>query len=292
MQKIRIIIALLAALALAGCAFVSVDLGDLLSAQPFEQRVLEPGGPDKILVLELTGPIGVTATHAGLSSSEGALERLEDILALAEKDRAIKGVILKIDSPGGTVTASDLVHRRINQYKTKHQLPVVACITQLGTSGAYMAALSADRIVALPASYVGNIGVIRMGVSVSGLLDKLGIKDETLTTGKYKDTGNPLRGMTEDERRLVTDSFLMEAYRDFLAKVRAGRPAITEADLKVAGDGRVFNARQACELHLIDKVGYYEDARGLVCELASLDKPSVVLYRRSGEAKGGFYSWP
>jgi protease-4 len=131
-----------------------------------------------------------------------------------------------------------------------------------------------------------------MGVSVGGLLDKLGIKDETLTTGKYKDTGNPLRSMTEDERKLVSDSFLMEAYRDFLAKVKAGRPAITEADLKVAGDGRVLNARQAYELHLIDKVGYYEDALALVCELAKLENPTVVLYRRSGEAKGGFYSWP
>jgi protease-4 len=292
MQKIRTITVLLAALVLNGCAFVSVDLNDLFGEQPFEQRKLEAGGPDKVLVLELTGPIGVSSAREGLHSTEGTLERLEDILALAEKDKAIKGVILKIDSPGGSVTASDLVHRRLGQYKAKHKLPVVACITQVGTSGAYMAALAADRIVALPASYVGNIGVIRMGVSVGGLLDKLGIKDETLTTGKYKDTGNPLRSMTEDERKLVSDSFLMEAYRDFLAKVKAGRPAITEADLKVAGDGRVLNARQAYELHLIDKVGYYEDALALVCELAKLENPTVVLYRRSGEAKGGFYSWP
>lgn len=292
MQNLRIIAALLLTISLSACAFVSVDLGKLLDEGAFEQQVLESAGPAKVLVLELTGPISISAARETFGGGQGTLERLEDILRLAEKDKAIKGVILKIDSPGGTVTASDLIYRRIRQYKTRQHLPVVACITQIGTSGAYMAALSADRIVALPASYVGNIGVIRPGVSVGGLIDKLGIKNETLTTGKFKDSGNPLREMTAEERQLITESFLMEAYRDFIAKLRSARPSLTEADLKVVGDGRVLNARQARELHLIDEVGYYEDALRLVTELAGLDKPSVVLYRRGGEARGGFYSWP
>ena len=119
----------------------------------------------------------------------------------ATKDTAIKGVILKIDSPGGGVTASDLVYRRILEYKTTQRVPVVACITNIGASGGYMVALSADRIVALPTSTVGNVGVLIPSISLEGLIDTLGIRDQTITSGKYKDAGSLLRDMSPDERR-------------------------------------------------------------------------------------------
>lgn len=292
MHKLRFPAALFLSLCLCGCAFVSLDMGGLFTEQPIEKRILEDRGPDEILVLELTGPINISNAREKFDASQGTLERLEDILTLAEKNASIKGVILKIDSPGGTVTASDLIYRRIRQYKARHKLPVVACITQLGTSGAYMAALAADKIVALPTSCVGNVGVIMPGLSVAGLMDKLGIKNQTITTGKYKDIGNPLRDMTDDERKLMADSFLKDAYLDFLDKIKKSRPEMTEEDLKIVGDGRIFNARYAKQLHVIDEVGYYETAREQVCQMANLTNPSVVVYRRADEAKGGFYSNP
>ena len=276
-------------LMIQGCAFISLDLSSFIQFQPFEERILKSGSDDKILVVEILGPITTTAVRDFIPR-QGTLERLDGIIEKAKKDKKIKGLILKIDSPGGSVTASDLVFSQIKEFKEAQKIPVVACITGQGTSGAYMVALSADRIVALPSAVVGNVGVLLPSISLEGLMDKLGIRNQTLTSGKFKDTGNPLRDMTPEDKAIL-EGIIKEFQQDFLTKVKEQRP-VTAEDLAIIEDGRVMTATSGMKVHLIDQVGYYEDALKAMESLSKTGSPTVVVYRRRGENEGGFYSWP
>ncbi|MBN2297512.1 MAG: signal peptide peptidase SppA [Deltaproteobacteria bacterium] len=284
------LLVLLGVLLCQGCAFISVDLANLMQIQPFEERVLQPGTKDKVLVIEILGIIRTTAGRDVFNSKQGTLERIDSVIEKAEKDKNIKGIILKIDSPGGGYTASDLVFRKIESYKNTREIPVVACITDSGTSGAYMVALSADHIVALPSAVVGNVGVILPSISLEGLMDKLGIDNQTIKSGKFKDTGNPLRDMSEEDKGILTD-IVMEFQHNFLQRVTEKRP-VTEEDLAIISDGRVMTSTVGMKYHVIDEVGYFEEALAKMETLAGLEKPTVIIYRREGENKGGFYSWP
>jgi protease-4 len=277
-------------LTLQGCAFISLDLGNFMQFQPYEERVLKEGSKDKILVVEILGIITTTTMRDSIFPRQGTLERIDGVLEMAKEDKAIKGILLKIDSPGGGVTASDLVFREIRDFKNTHKIPVVACITDQGTSGAYMVALSADHIVALPSAVVGNVGVLMPSISLEGLMDKLGIKNQTLTSGKLKDSGTFLRDMNKDDKAIL-EGIVTDFSRDFIAKVKTLRP-VTPEDLAVIEDGRVMTAATGIKYHLIDQVGYYEDAMKTLESLSKTKAPTVVVYRRIGENKGGFYSWP
>jgi protease-4 len=286
---IRLSVLVVILIVFQGCAYISLDLASFMQFQPFEERTLKPGADDKILVVEILGPITTTAMRDFIPR-QGTLERLDGIIEQAKKDKKIKGLILKIDSPGGSVTASDLVFNQIMEFKETHKIPVVACITGQGTSGAYMVALSADRIVALPSAVVGNVGVLLPSISLEGLMDKLGIRNQTLTSGKFKDTGNPLRDMTNEDKAIL-EGIVKEFHRDFVARVKKQRPVTTE-DLAMIEDGRVMTATAGMKVHLIDQVGYYEDALKTMESLSKSENLTVVVYRRRGENTGGFYSWP
>ncbi|HPS94803.1 MAG TPA: signal peptide peptidase SppA, partial [Deltaproteobacteria bacterium] len=273
-----------------GCAFISLDLGSITQIQPFEERILKPGSDDKVLVVEILGTVTTTAPRSAFVQRQGTVERVEAVLKMAQKDKKLKGLLLKIDSPGGSVTASDLVFKQVKAFRETKKIPVVACITGQGTSGAYMVALAADRIVALPSAVVGNVGVILPSISLEGLMDKLGIRNQTLTSGKLKDSGNPLRDMT-DEDKAILEGIVKEFQQNFVARVKEQRP-VTPEDLRTIEDGRVMTSTTGLKLHLIDQVGYYEDALKTMETLSKTSDPTVVVYRRKGENAGGFYSWP
>ncbi|MCD6569078.1 MAG: signal peptide peptidase SppA [Deltaproteobacteria bacterium] len=273
-----------------GCAFISLDIKDIITLSPIEERTLIPGTKDKILVVEILGLLTITTRKDKIIPEEGTIERLDSILNRARKDKSIKGIILKIDSPGGGVTASELIYKRIKEFKNTQKIPVVACVIRQATSGAYMVALASDKIVALPSSVVGNIGVMIPSISLEGLMVKLGIKNQTITSGRFKDSGNPLREMTQEDRKILED-IVMEFHRNFLSKVAAER-ALTKEDSDLINDGRIMTASIGLEHHLIDKVGYFKDAVMYVEDLAGIKGATVVVYRRKGENRGGFYSWP
>jgi protease-4 len=132
--------------------------------------------------------------------------------------------------------------------------------------------------------------VLLLSLSFEGLLDTLGIRDQTLTSGKYKDAGSPFRDMSAEEKAIYND-IVMDFYRNFIDKVKQHRP-VTEEDLKIVGDGRIMTASAALKYHLIDEIGYYETALKAVETSANIQNPTVIIYRREGENTGGFYSWP
>lgn len=286
----RLICAGFLLLSVSGCAFVSLDLGSMTQVPPLEERVLHKGAKAKILVVEILGVIRTTDARDSFKPRQGTFERLDNVLDKAKGDKAIRGIILKVDSPGGGYTASDLVFRRLQEFKREHRIPVVACIVDQGTSGGYMTVLAADHIVALPSSVVGNVGVLIPSVSVGGLMDKLGIDEQTITSGDMKDAGSPLHDMTPEERAIL-ENIVMEFYLSFMERVKSTRP-VTPGDVAVFQDGRVLTAAMGKELHLIDEVGYYEHARKRMESLAGVENPTIVVYRRKGENRGGFYSWP
>jgi protease-4 len=127
-------------------------------------------------------------------------------------------------------------------------------------------------------------------ISLEGLMDKLGIKNQTLTSGKLKDSGTILRDMNKDDKAIL-EEIVNEFSQDFIARVKAIRP-VKQEDIDIIKDGRVMTASMGLKHKLIDQVGYYEDAMKTMESLSKIPKPTVVVYRRKGENKGGFYSWP
>ncbi len=290
MSQIRLILPLLCLLILNGCSLISVDLDSFMGPQPMQESVLVQKSADKILIIEVLGPISTAGIQSTFSYTEAVYERLDEILRKAGRDHDIKGILLRIDSPGGEATASTLTYRALKQFKNERNIPVLALITNYGTSGAYMAALSADKIMALPTSIVGSVGVIMPSLNFTGLLDKLGIEDTAITSGELKDAGSPTKKMT-DKDRAIFEAIIMEEYGLFIEMVKENRP-VTEADLQIIGDGRIMTPSAAKQHNLIDAVGYYEDALKMLSGMIGNDDLSVVRYRRRGESEGSFYTWP
>ena len=282
-QRLARCVALLATWSAGGCV-IAVSPGDLFgSGQALEEHVLEGSGAKKILLIDISGFIGdrPDSQAFGLRSTPSLLERTQAQLEKAGDDDDIAAVVLRINSPGGGVTASDELFGRLEAFRTRSGLPLVAALGTVATSGAYYAACAADRIVAHPTTITGSIGVILPTVSAEGLLDKVGIRNETYTAGRNKDLLSPLREATPDQREIV-QRLLDGMHARFLAVVTQNRPDLASARLDAIGDGRIFGAGEALELGLVDQIGRLHDAIALARSLAGVEQARVILYTRGG----------
>jgi protease-4 len=203
--------------------------------------------------------IRIDGVIAGSGSSfDGVItpEYFLDLLQRAEDDRLVKAIVLRVDSPGGTVAASEEIARYVGAAKK----PVVVSIGDVGASGAYMVASQSDEIWAMPGSAVGSIGVISEIPNVSGLLDKVGVDFQVITAGKYKDAGSPYRPLTDEEEALIQGS-VDGAYRQFIDIVAQGRKAtLTRSEVESLATGWAWNGDEARGLGLVDRIGSYQDA--------------------------------
>lgn len=190
----------------------------------------------------------------------------------------IKGMIIRIDSPGGGAAAFQEIYREIRRIR-ESGIPVVASIASVGASGGYYAALGANKIMANPGSIVGSIGVIVDFPVAVDLLDKIGIDVKTVKSGRYKDTGSPYRRVTpEDERQL--ESVVLDMYDQFVSDVSRER-GIHKKELLNITDGRIFTGSQAKELGLVDTLGTFEDAVLLIAEMAGIqERPKLVFSQK------------
>jgi protease-4 len=228
---------------------------------------------DKIAVIYLTGVI--SSTEGGVTGEEGLVGDIKDQLDQAIDDKRVKAIILRINSPGGEVVASDAIYQAVVEAREKK--PVVASIDTLGASGAYYIAVGADYIVANELSITGSIGVILESFSVGALADKVGIKFYTFKSGRYKDILNPTREPTEDEKALV-QGLIMEVYDKFVGIVAKERDMKVD-DLKNGlADGRILSGKQALDAGFVDGLGYFEDAIDKAKELGKMKKARVVRY--------------
>ena len=262
------------------------------SVGPLKETKLSGTGVDKILIIDVSGLLS-SAKPSGffdrLIDRPSLPARIKEELTKAEKDKSIKAIILRINSPGGTVTASDIVYHEIKEFKKKQSIPVIASVMDLGTSGGYYLAVAADKIVAHPSTITGSVGVIMVTLNAQGLLEKIGVEATTIASGPKKSMGSPFRTMT-DEERAIFQEVIDSMYNQFVAVVDQGRPNLTEQDIRRLADGRIYSAVQAKEAGLVDEIGYLEDAITLAKKEASIEDASVIVYHRSGGYKHNIYS--
>ncbi len=284
---IRRLFAACAGLALAGC--ITVNLGGPGKGELVETVVEGDAGP-KILLLEVSGVITAERSRGafGLGGRPSLLSRVREQLDKAAEEE-VAALVLRIDSPGGTVTASEILHGEIARFKEQTGVPVVAAFLGTAASGAYYASMAADTVVAHPTSVVGSIGVIFSGINLSGLMDKIGVENQTLTTGAFKDAGSPLRPMRDDERAQL-QSVLDGLHARFVEVVIQGRERLDPGRVAELADGRVWTAPQALELGLVDAIADLHDAIGEAEARAGLEESRVVIYHRSGEYRANLYS--
>jgi protease IV len=268
---------------------------DILGGKPgrLRETVVEGERGPKIALIDIEGVLSEVAkpTRLGLREEESPVARVRAQLDKAAKDRAVKAVILRIHSPGGTATASEIIYGEIQRFKAKKSVPVVAQLVGIATSGAYYAAMAADSVYANPTTVTGSIGVIFVGVNVSGLMEKLGLADQTITTGPYKDVGSPLRPMTSEDRALM-QGVINDLYRRFVQVVAAGRPQLPDARVAELADGRIYSATQAQANGLVDGIADLPSTIDEVRRRAGLEEVRVVAYHRKREWRENLYTLP
>ncbi len=277
---------LVLALALMQAACVTINLPP--GPGSLEEHKVSGTGKDKVLLMDVSGVIS-SENKDGFYSSPGMLATVKEELERATKDERVKAVVLRINSPGGTVTASDIIYHELKTFKTNRKIPIVASIMDVGASGGYYIAAAADTVLAHPSSVTGSIGVIMLTVNARGLLEKVGVETNAVTSGPRKDMGSPFRAMLPEERAIfqgVIDGF----YQRFLQVVQEGRQGLNGETVKKLADGRIYSGEQAKASGLVDDIGYLDDAIALAKKKAGLTEARVVTYRRPGEYQNNVYS--
>jgi len=205
-----------------------------------------------------------------------AVNQLED----HGRDDSIVAVVLRIDSPGGGVAASQEIYDAVIELKKKKK--VVASMGSIAASGGLLIACSADKIVANAGTITGSISAIMQFANVEELLKKVGLKSSVVKSGKYKDIGSPLREMTPDERKIIQD-LVDDIYNQFVDVIVRDRKISREKVIQIA-DGRVFSGRKAKEYGLVDQLGDMASAARLASQLAGRDGKYELVYPRKKRA--------
>jgi protease-4 len=264
---------------------------DLFGEDKLQEIVLLPSpAREKVLMIDIDGTISSALETGFLAREKSVVARVFERLERAAADPLVKAVVLRLDTPGGEVTASDIVYHEILRFKERTGRPVVGLMMSVAASGGYYIATACDVIVAHPSSLTGSIGVISIFPSLEALMAKVGVKVNVIKSGPSKDSGSPFRDMTEEDRKLF-QAIIDEYYEGFLEVVARGRKGkVNAADLRTIADGRVYTAPQALKLGLIDAVGYFDDAFGKARDLASLKSAKLVSYTYFPKTKSNIYA--
>lgn len=283
---------LLLPLALAGCSPLTVTIGGTAGQDELRTKVVEDVGgfgADRVAIVDVSGMI-FNANESGLfSSGENPVSLLHEQLQKAKKDSRVKAVILRLNTPGGTVTASDVMYRDVLRFKQQTGKPVVVCMMDVAASGGYYLACAGDHIVAYPSTVTASIGVIMQLVSLQPALTNWGITAEALTSGPNKAAGSPFAKMTDEQRATLQD-LVDTFYGNFSAIVRSARPNIPPERFAQVTDGRVLSGVDAYEAGLVDQVGDLHDAFEKAKQMAGIQVAQLVRYHRPTQGVGSMYA--
>lgn len=268
-----VVINLLSSFAFKG---IKTDVTDLFAAteQPFTEEVVKNGSETKkIVILDVDGVIQDTGEAQSFLQNSGYnhqsfLKKLDYI----KDDDSVKGIILRINSPGGGVMESAEIHHKILQLKK----PVYVSMGSITASGGYYISTAANKIYASPETLTGSIGVIMEAYNYEGLAKKYGVDFVTIKSGPYKDIMSPTRQMTDDERKILQE-MNNNSYEGFVKVISDGRHIPVDQVKKLA-DGRVYDGRQAKELNLIDGFGYLDDVIAKMKKAENLSGAEVIRY--------------
>lgn len=274
--------ACLLGLLLVGCGPTTFVVGVTPGDQRMVATVVEPAKSrtrDRVAVIDVSGMILNARTPGLLSEGENPVSVFHEQLEHAAKNKYVKAVILRLNTPGGAVAASDMMYRDVLDFKKATGKPVIIVMMDVAASGGYYLACAGDYLIAYPSTVTASIGVIFQTVSLQPALSRIGIQTEAITSGPNKDAGSPLSELTEGHRavyREMVDTF----YADFTGIVRSARPLISKDDFQEVTDGRVVTGRRALEVGLVDALGDLGDGFAKAKELAGLKDAALVRYHR------------
>jgi len=211
-------------------------------------------------------------------------QQSEDVrtqLGIAEKDKNVKGLIIRINSPGGTVSASDQIYNEIRKYKAQANKPVIAFMQGVAASGGYYVSVACEKIIAEPTVITGSIGVMMDHFVFQDLLEeKLGIKPVIIKSGEKKDWPSYFEPTTQQQKEYIQNKLIIPAYERFVQLVDDGRETLVLADVRRLSDGSIYSAPEALEEKLIDQIGYFDNAVELLKSMANIEEAHVVEYKR------------
>lgn len=261
----------------------SVLEGFFESDSGFYEEVIEGQDPTNVIaVLDVDGTIQDTGEASLLSSETYNHRDFMDKLQMAEENDNIKGIILRVNSPGGGVVESAEIYDKILDIK-KVKKPVYVSMGSMAASGGYYISAPADRIFASPETMTGSLGVIMQGYNYEKLAEKYGVEFETIKSGTYKDIMSPTREMTDDERKIL-QNMIDNSYDQFVKIIADGR-GMSEKEVRKIADGRIYDGRQAKEVNLIDDFGHLDDVIAAMKE--DIDQKDAQVIRYTGEAGFG-----
>lgn len=274
---IVILFGLMALLLMGGCFMISGSLKETLQTTAQNQSsskedvLIKGNAASKIAVVYITNVIGVNSKQT---------ERILKDLRHAAEDTSVKAIVLYIDSPGGAVTTSDVIHHEV--LEARKAKPITVYMDNIAASGGYYISCAANHITANANTLTGSIGVIISTINIADVMNKVGVKAEVFTSGPFKDMLSMTRPINEEESAYV-QSLVNEAYGNFLNVVSTGRGlTIQELQKRNAVDGRIITGKRALEIGLVDANGYFEDAIAEAAKLAKVeDSFQVIRYKRN-----------
>lgn len=274
---------------LAGCSLPSFLVTPITNPTGLQESVVDKGGRDKIVVVPVEGLLVNARAGGGPigGPGENKVSLIAEQLDRAAKDKHVKAVVLRVNSPGGTVAGSDALYHLVADFRTRTGKPVVAAVQELGASGGYYVALAADEIYAQPTSLVGSVGVIIQTFDATGTMSLLGLQPRAYTSGDLKSMGSPLEERTADQDA-VFEGLVDEMFDEFATKVRQ-RTLSTDA-WDTISSGRIFTGKTAVDLGMIDGIGQLQVAIDRASQLAGVTKPTVVIYKRPFGYEGSVYA--
>jgi protease-4 len=255
--------------------------------------VVRPGrgeGPQPRIALVDVDGVLLNQNYGSLYAvGDNALAAFRDKLDAAGRDPRVVAVLLRVNSPGGSVTACDVMAEELRRFKAETRKPVVACLMDLATSGAYLVAVEADRIVAHPTGLTGGLGVLFNHYNLQDAMAQLNVTADPVKSGARIDMGTVTAPLDDPTRAMLQQ--MADAYRDHLqAAVRRRRPAMTDGERQAVADGRIMLASQALERHLVDRLGYVHDAIAEAEHQAHVAGAEVVLFHRAGYPAHSLYA--
>lgn len=265
---------------LAGCAPTSFLITPVSGERRLDEHVVlreAPLATKKIALVDVEGLLKDSREGSLLGMpAESPVALFKEKLDRAARDSRVKAVVLRINSPGGTVTASDLMYEELCRFKKCTGKPVITSMLDLTASGGYYLACASDKIYALPTTVTGSIGVIMLLPEVAGTMQKLGMSMRVFKSGEMKDAGSIFRDMTPRDREMFND-LIARMYARFFAVVHEGRPQIAEDHLREIADGRVFLGPEAQKEGLVDEVGGVYEALGAAKAAAGLCDQNIIV---------------
>ena len=277
-KRLSITVLTIASFFTSGCGTMKINLIADYS-EPLREFTVEGKGGNRILVVPITGLISAQNSKSMMESQPSVVQEVVSHLRKAQEDTRIKAVILKVNSPGGTVTASDLLYHEITKFQEETGIPVIACMMDMATSGGYYVSLPCDYIIAHPTTVTGSVGVVFMRPKFAGLMDKIGVGMEVSKSGNNKDMGSPFRATTDEEVKLFQG--LIDHMAGLFKKKLKKHRDLSEESIDDVMSAKVYVAQDALDNGLIDKIGFLDDAVTEAAVRAEiLSDYRVVMYRR------------